>query len=329
VSEKPFKARKGLAVNTDIALTTVHIASNDAILLPAGATADRPASLANGMLRYNTTTSLFEGYANSAWANLSFLAITGTNTQLFYNDSGALGAAPGLIYNKTTNNFSVANSFTTVALNATGLANLSGNVAFSLMTSGNSTVNVTANSVGYYRNAMLQGAGKQTVWIPGGAFTPATTDGAASVVHESATNRIVIPTMAFSPTVGQKAFFTVRMPKSWNESTVTFAPVWYHAPTTTPFGVTWDFSATSYSDANTIDIAFTTEVTVSDTGGVNNAIYIGPESSALTIGNSPVEGDFIVFRIARDPADGSDTLAVNAHLVGIHLYITTNETNDA
>lgn len=38
--------------------------------IPTGTTAQRPASPANGMIRYNTTTSKLEGYEGGAWADL-------------------------------------------------------------------------------------------------------------------------------------------------------------------------------------------------------------------------------------------------------------------
>jgi hypothetical protein len=41
------------------------------VKLPTGGTAARPVSPSNGMIRYNTDTSLFEGYLNGAWANFS------------------------------------------------------------------------------------------------------------------------------------------------------------------------------------------------------------------------------------------------------------------
>jgi hypothetical protein len=41
------------------------------VLVPAGATADRPLSPANGMLRYSTTFALFEGYINGSWQTLA------------------------------------------------------------------------------------------------------------------------------------------------------------------------------------------------------------------------------------------------------------------
>jgi hypothetical protein len=41
------------------------------VLVPAGATADRPVTPANGMLRYSTTFQLFEGYINGAWQTIA------------------------------------------------------------------------------------------------------------------------------------------------------------------------------------------------------------------------------------------------------------------
>jgi fibronectin-binding autotransporter adhesin len=48
---------------------TVTISSTDALTLPVGTTAQRPTA-AQGMIRYNTTTSGFEGYNGSAWSSL-------------------------------------------------------------------------------------------------------------------------------------------------------------------------------------------------------------------------------------------------------------------
>jgi len=48
---------------------TVTISSTDALTLPVGTTAQRPTA-AQGMIRYNTTTSGFEGYNGSAWGAL-------------------------------------------------------------------------------------------------------------------------------------------------------------------------------------------------------------------------------------------------------------------
>ena len=41
------------------------------VKIPVGNTSDRPASPANGMIRYNTDLALFEGYVNGSWATFS------------------------------------------------------------------------------------------------------------------------------------------------------------------------------------------------------------------------------------------------------------------
>jgi hypothetical protein len=55
--------------------------------LQAGATTDRPGTPANGMLRYNTTTDKFEGYALTGWGALGGTGATGGGSnQAFYEN---------------------------------------------------------------------------------------------------------------------------------------------------------------------------------------------------------------------------------------------------
>jgi len=46
------------------------IDTTGALTVPVGTTADRPASLTAGMVRFNTTDGVFEGYSGNAWASL-------------------------------------------------------------------------------------------------------------------------------------------------------------------------------------------------------------------------------------------------------------------
>ena len=91
-----------------------RLIQNTAIIIPAGNTAQRPAS-ANGYFRYNTDTSSFEGYAAGSWgavggsAPTSFL--TGSNNSILVannvvtgnvtiaNNTGALAIGPLTIAN--------------------------------------------------------------------------------------------------------------------------------------------------------------------------------------------------------------------------------------
>jgi hypothetical protein len=170
--------------------------------------------------------------------------------------------------------------------------------------------------------------GKMCLPISASAMVAQTTNGAALTILEMTTNDNMFVTMDFSPTTQQHVQFSMPMPDSWNESTITFVPIWSHPTTTVNFGVVWELAALAYSDTNAGDTAFGTGATSTDTGGTTNAIYIGPESAAMTVGNTPAQGDFVIFRIARLTANASDTLAVNARLHGIKLFITTDAGHD-
>lgn len=176
---------------------------------------------------------------------------------------------------------------------------------------------------------VVKKVGKDTVWIPAGALIARTTNGAASGTVETSTNKVMAKTLNFDPTTQQFAQFQIRMPKSWNVGTVTAQFVWSHPSTTTNFGVVWALEAVAISDTDALDAAFGTAQQVTDTGGTTDTLYISPETSAITIGGTPTAQDWVVFQVKRIPADAADTMAVNARLHGVVLYITTNASTDA
>lgn len=173
-------------------------------------------------------------------------------------------------------------------------------------------------------------AGKHAIWIAAGSITPSASGGCAALATiASAANQPDIQTLDFDATTQEYAQFSIRMPKSWNEGTVTFSPVWSHAATATNFGVVWDLQAVAVSDDDAIAAAFGTAQTSTDTGGTTNDLYAGPESSAITIAGTPAAEDVVFFRVSRVTGNGSDTMAIDARLHGITLYITTDAENDA
>lgn len=54
--------------------------------LPVGTTAERPGSPNNGMIRYNSSLSRYEGYSGSAWGQLGGGATGGGTDQVFYTN---------------------------------------------------------------------------------------------------------------------------------------------------------------------------------------------------------------------------------------------------
>jgi hypothetical protein len=168
--------------------------------------------------------------------------------------------------------------------------------------------------------------GLETIWIPAGAMTARTTNGAASGTTESTTNKVMTKTLDFDTATQEFAQFTVRFPKSWNESTVTFEPVWTAASGSG--GVVFGLAGVALSNDDAIDTAYGTAQTSTDTLITANDIHVGPTSSAITIAGTPAVGDWVSFQVNRTVSDGSDTLGVDAKLIGIVLLFTTNAADD-
>lgn len=171
--------------------------------------------------------------------------------------------------------------------------------------------------------------GKQSITIMASAIRPSVTGGPSVATIASAANQPDISTVDFDPTTQEYAQFSIAMPKKWNEGTITFKPYWSHAATTTNFGVVWSLQAVAMANDDTILANFGTAQTSTDTGGTTSDVYIGPESSAITVAGTPGSEDLVFFRISRVTGDGGDTMAIDARLHGILLYVTTDADTDA
>lgn len=170
--------------------------------------------------------------------------------------------------------------------------------------------------------------GKETIWIPAGAMIPRTTDGAAGGTAETTTNKVMLKTLDFDQSTVEYAQFSVRMPKSWNEGTLTARFLWSSSVSGTN-AVVWGLQAVAISDDDALDAAFGTAQTVTDAQTAQSDLMQTAETAALTVGGTPAAEDWVVFQAYRDAASGSDTLAGDARLHGIALFYTTDAATDA
>jgi hypothetical protein len=170
--------------------------------------------------------------------------------------------------------------------------------------------------------------GQQTIWVPAGAMTPRTTNGAARATEELATNDVMVNYLAFDAAVSEGAGFAIQMPKSWDEGTIIAQFVWKHPATTTNFGVVWGLRGNALSNDDAMDAAFGSAAEVTDTGGTTADCYISDETAAITIGGTPAAEDLVVFEVYRDPPEAGDTMAVDAHLIGVKIHYTTDAAKD-
>jgi len=223
---------------------------------------------------------------------------------------------------------------TASAVNELTLANAATGGKPTLTASGddaNISINIVPKGTGTVQvgGVAVRTVGLETCWMPAVSMIPRVTNGPSSGSTEMATNKNMLRTLDFDTATSEYAQFSIQMPKSWNEGTITAAFVWSHAATTTNFGVAWALQAVAVSDDDAADVAFGTAILAVDTGGTTNDIYVSPTTAAITIAGTPQPNDYVTFQVYRAVSDGGDTMAIDARLHGVQLYYTVDAASDA
>lgn len=170
--------------------------------------------------------------------------------------------------------------------------------------------------------------GKHTFWVPASAMIPAATSGPASASLEASTNDQNYKVLDFDASADEHAHFQVPLPKSYNDSTITFR-VYYSTTATDTDGVAWGLQAVGLSDNQAIDASWGTAIVVTDAiQSTAGTVLITAESSAVTIAGIAVD-HLTWFRIFRDVSDAADTAAEDARLIGVEVFITLDAPTDA
>ena len=172
-------------------------------------------------------------------------------------------------------------------------------------------------------------AGKETIWIPAAAMYGPTTNPADQAQVETTATRPDLKVFDFDASTKQYTQFTIAMPKSWNEGTLTYQVYW--SPSTTNTGdAIFGLQAVACADSDTIDVEYGTNVDVTDAGiGTVEDQQISAESGAMTVAGSPAAGEQTYFQLYRDAAAGGDTFTGECRVLGIKLFFTTDAANDA
>lgn len=250
-------------------------------------------------------------------------AHTSPNVEYIYN-----GADQNDAVDAFTAEHSVAgvHDATKVAMLA-GTQTVTGNKTFSgtvVLPSGQSFVgdikletgaNIQVNSADPYR----------TIVLPAGSMSPTTTAGCASVATvEAGTNDVDYKVLDFDTTTVESCFTIFQMPNNYDGGTITFKPVWTAASGsgTVCFGL----KGRAFADDDAIDQAYGTEQTSTDTLITAGDVHIGPESSAITLAGTPAGGQLVQLKITRQT--GSDTLGVDARLIGIRILYKIAQYSD-
>jgi hypothetical protein len=165
--------------------------STGAVLLSKGTTGERPGTPASGQIRFNTTSTEFEGYNGSAWAAVGGGGASGGGSDdVFYENSQAVNIEYAISANKnamSTGPITVASSFEgTGTISGTTLT-ISGTTGSGVLVIGSliSGAGVTAGTV-----VTAFGTGTGTT----GTYTVTPSQTVASPVTITTTVAVTVPT---------------------------------------------------------------------------------------------------------------------------------------
>jgi hypothetical protein len=320
--------------------TTVASAVNE-ITISNAATGNPPSITASGETDVGLRlSSKGTGTVRLAVDGTDEVLVSSTSTSPNANDGNALGTTSlgwSDLHLATGGVINWANGEVTLTETDANTLTVAGATAVSLGTSaaftagtielGHASANTLSASSGVLsvEGVAVAMVGKQTIWVPASAMTPAASNGAAATTR--AINTITTGFLAFDQTTSESAYFNVTFPKSWNESTVTAQVYW-----TTTGGAgseTLEFEISGGCFANDAAINVTgigTAVAHTDTWIADDDVHVTAEGSAITLSNAAVD-TVAWFRIVRDVAN--DTLSADAELIGVKLFYTTDAGNDA
>lgn len=177
---------------------------------------------------------------------------------------------------------------------------------------------ILVNSAVPYRSVFLSA---------GGATIPTTSGAAAATKVESSTNKQNMYVVDFDASTDERAEWTFVMPDNYDGGTITAKFYWQ--TTATSGDVIWAIQGRSYGDAETIDQAYGTAVTVTDTAsGTAAQNLISAATAAITLSGTPAGGELVQIRAYRDADAGGDTMSADARLIGVKLEYGINAYSD-
>jgi len=165
--------------------------------------------------------------------------------------------------------------------------------------------------------AAASGGGSTSIWLPASFWIPRTTTGCGVDSTELATNRVNTDQLLFDAATEEYAQAMVVMPSNYNNSTVTCRFYW--SASSGSGAVVWALRGRAYADDDALDQAQGTGQTVTDTLLAANDMHVSPQTSAITLAGTPAANRPVQFELYRVAANASDTLGVDARLLGVEI----------
>lgn len=153
---------------------------------------------------------------------------------------------------------------------------------------------------------------------------PTATSGCSALTAmEFGTGQANIHALLFDPTTDESADFHVTLPFSWAGRAFKIYVYFTQGAGATTYGVTWEVTANSTSDDESIILDLPTGSIITETRITQTAkLYITELSEAIPIARElNRDGDLVSLRIYRRPTHASDNLNIDAALIAVRFVL--------
>jgi hypothetical protein len=132
----------------------------------------------------------------------------------------------------------------------------------------------------------------------------------------------MLTTLDFDGTAIEYACWTFALPDGYIAGTTVDATFYWTAASGSG-GVVWGISGRAIANDGALDQALGTAAEATDTLITANDVHV-TSAATVTLAGSPAGGQIVVFKVYRDPTDGSDTMGTDAKLLGVKLEYATS-----
>ena len=251
---------------------------------------------------------------NSAGTAADVLDVS-TNDLIFSNDwTGTISIR--------TDNASGAGNLTERILIGAGTVQGSGSITFQEPLTCNENVNLASGKKVQENSVNISPIGKHDLYIPAAAMWGSTTNGATAATIETGATVKNVKVLDFDQTTVESAEFSMALPRNYNNGTILARFYWTATAGSAAETVAWGIEGVALSDDDVLTAAFGTRVDTSDALIATSDMHVSAQSTAVTIGGTPADADYLHFKVTRQT--GSDNLAADARLIGVSIEFSTD-----
>jgi len=167
------------------------------------------------------------------------------------------------------------------------------------------------------RTATIADVGKQDLWLPVNLFSATPTF--------STTSTTVYARLSYVDGFTTSKYVQYVMPRNYDGGTLKVRVYWSDTASSSTNSVVWSIGCLAMSDTESLNGAYGTAQTLTDSNSGENTLNVSAQTSSITCAGSPTDADMLTFQVSRLGADASDTLTDSVDLHGVSIEYTQDD----